>query len=103
MSQYQISKKRLAQIIKEEYDRLRSDESSTTTEKLTLDQVEIDEEDLDEKLDPVGKEDADIDNDGDEDSTDKYLQKRRNAIGKSMKSESLDSIRLLIQQELTKI
>ncbi len=103
MSQYQISKKRLAEIIKEEYDRLRSDESSTTTEKLTLDQVEIDEEDLDEKLDPVGKEDADIDNDGDEDSTDKYLQKRRNAIGKSMKSESLDSIRLLIQQELTKI
>ncbi len=103
MSQYQISKKRLAEIIKEEYDRLRSDESSTTTEKLTLDQVEIGEEDLDEKLDPVGKEDADIDNDGDEDSTDKYLQKRRNAIGKSMKSESLDSIRLLIQQELTKI
>ena len=103
MSQSHISKKRLAEIIKEEYDRLRSDESRTTTEKLTLDQVEIDEEDLDEKLDPVGKEDADIDNDGDEDSTDKYLQKRRNAIGKSMKSESLDSIRLLIQQELTKI
>lgn len=40
---------------------------------------------LDEKLDPVGKEDADIDNDGDVDKTDKYLHKRRDAIGKSMK------------------
>jgi len=36
------------------------------------------------KLDPVGKEDADIDNDGDTDKTDKYLHKRRKAIGKAM-------------------
>ena len=36
------------------------------------------------KLDPVGKEDDDIDNDGDSDSTDKYLKKRRKAIGKAM-------------------
>jgi|TARA_A100001011_G_scaffold315123_1_gene333641 hypothetical protein len=40
-----------------------------------------------EKLDPVGKEDGDIDNDGDEDETDKYLAKRRKAIGKAMKNE----------------
>ena len=39
------------------------------------------------KLDPVGKEDGDIDNDGDEDSSDKYLAKRRKAISKSMKEE----------------
>ena len=39
------------------------------------------------KLDPVGKEDGDIDNDGDEDETDKYLAKRRKAIGKAMKNE----------------
>lgn len=32
-------------------------------------------------LDPVGKEDGDIDNDGDEDKSDKYLMKRRNAVG----------------------
>ena len=32
-------------------------------------------------LDPVGKEDKDIDNDGDHDKTDKYLLKRRKAIG----------------------
>jgi hypothetical protein len=37
------------------------------------------------KLDPVGKADADIDNDGDVDSSDKYLKKRRSAIGKAMK------------------
>jgi hypothetical protein len=38
------------------------------------------------KLDPVGKEDGDIDNDGDEDSSDDYLKSRRKAIGKAMKS-----------------
>ena len=36
------------------------------------------------KLDAVGKEDKDIDNDGDHDSTDKYLLKRRKAIGKAI-------------------
>ena len=35
-------------------------------------------------LDPVGKEDGDVDNDGDKDSSDKYLMKRRKAIGKAM-------------------
>ena len=37
------------------------------------------------KLDPVGKEDKDIDNDGDVDKTDKYLLKRRKAIGKAIR------------------
>jgi malonyl CoA-acyl carrier protein transacylase len=36
------------------------------------------------KLDPVGREDGDVDNDGDKDDTDKYLIKRREAIGKAM-------------------
>ena len=39
------------------------------------------------KLDPVGKADADIDNDGDTDSSDEYLKKRRAAISKAMKDE----------------
>ena len=30
-----------------------------------------------EKMDPVGQEDGDIDNDGDKDSSDEYLAKRR--------------------------
>ena len=148
MSQYKISKKRLAQIIKEEYQSLQeledprspspqsyeyegaaddfrkqimnlvlqlgpltlepkvanaveieirdvlntlgigTDPRSTMRqeENLTLDQVEMDEEnyELDEKLDPVGEEDDDVDNDGDSDSSDKYLKKRRQAIGKAM-------------------
>ena len=36
------------------------------------------------KLDPVGKEDADVDNDGDVDKSDSYLKNRREAIGKAM-------------------
>ena len=40
---------------------------------------------MDEELDPVGKEDADIDNDGDTDKTDKYLLNRRKAIAANMK------------------
>ena len=35
-----------------------------------------------EKMDPVGKEDGDIDNDGDKDKSDKYLAARRKKIGK---------------------
>ena len=44
-----------------------------------------------EALDPVGKEDGDIDNDGDEDSSDEYLKKKRDAISKAMK-ETYDKI-----------
>ena len=44
--------------------------------------------DLGEAMDPVGKEDGDIDNDGDKDGTDKYLLNRRKAIDKSMKNEA---------------
>ena len=35
-------------------------------------------------LDPVGQEDGDVDNDGDKDKSDKYLMKRRNAIGNAI-------------------
>ena len=36
------------------------------------------------KMDPVGQEDSDINNDGKKDSTDSYLMKRRKAIGKAI-------------------
>jgi len=39
------------------------------------------------KMDPVGKADADIDNDGDVDKSDKYLHNRRKTIKKSMKKD----------------
>ena len=36
------------------------------------------------KMDPVGQEDGDINNDGKKDGTDKYLMNRRKAIGKAI-------------------
>jgi len=49
--------------------------------KLTLLEAEVKKG---KKLDPVGKEDGDVDNDGDKDRTDKYLLNRRKAIGRAM-------------------
>jgi hypothetical protein len=46
--------------------------------KATKEEFEIAEK----KLDPVGKEDKDIDNDGDHDKSDKYLLSRRNKVSK---------------------
>ena len=40
---------------------------------------------IDEGLDAVGKEDDDVDNDGDSDDSDEYLKKRRAAVSKAMK------------------
>ena len=42
---------------------------------------------IQEKLDPVGKEDGDIDNDGDKDASDKYLAKRRKTVSKAIKKD----------------
>ena len=39
------------------------------------------------KLDPVGKEDDDINNDGKVDKTDKYLKNRREKINKAIKNK----------------
>jgi hypothetical protein len=50
---------------------------------------QINEAKVKEKLDPVGKEDGDIDNDGDTDASDKYLAKRRKTISKAIKSEAV--------------
>jgi hypothetical protein len=44
-----------------------------------------------EKMDAVGKEDGDIDNDGDKDASDKYLAKRRKAVSKAIKSEKKEN------------
>ena len=40
------------------------------------------------KLDPVGKEDADVNNDGKVNKTDKYLMNRRRAIGKAIRTQA---------------
>jgi len=39
------------------------------------------------KLDPVGHEDDDVDNDGDSDSSDSYLKKRRAAVGAAISAD----------------
>lgn len=45
------------------------------------------------KLDPVGREDSDIDNDGDTDKSDKYLHNRRKKIGQAIKmKEEVEAI-----------
>jgi hypothetical protein len=43
--------------------------------------------DLIEKLDPVGQEDTDINNDGKVDKTDKYLKHRRDVVAKNLNEE----------------
>ena len=45
---------------------------------------------IDEALDPVGKEDDDVDNDGDTDDTDRYLKKRRATVAKAIKKQNGD-------------
>ena len=52
-----------------------------------------------EALDPVGKEDDDVDNDGDTDSSDKYLAKRRAAIGKAIKSDVKEAVERVIAKK----
>ena len=43
--------------------------------------------DIEEALDAVGKEDDDVDNDGDSDDSDAYLKKRRAAVTKAVKGD----------------
>ena len=38
-------------------------------------------------MDPVGQEDDDVDNDGDSDSSDKYLKNRRKVVSKAIKQD----------------
>jgi len=46
-----------------------------------------------EKLDPVGQEDDDIDNDGDSDKSDAYLKKRRKTVGAAIAAEKAKKVR----------
>ena len=54
------------------------------------------------KLDPVGKADADIDNDGDVDKSDKYLHNRRKAIGKAIRGKMKEDLDVP-SEEITEI
>ena len=45
---------------------------------------------MEEAMDPVGKEDDDVNNDGKKDKTDDYLKNRRNAVSKAVGSKKED-------------
>ena len=51
-----------------------------------------------EGMDAVGKEDADINNDGKVDDSDKYLEKRREKIGQSIKGKNTKKLKEIIEK-----
>jgi hypothetical protein len=66
--------------MKEEYCEDDKEEKMGKSSKKKHEKMEMKKE----GMDPVGKEDGDIDNDGDKDKSDKYLAARRKKIGKIM-------------------
>ena len=56
------------------------------------------EECYEEGMDAVGKEDADINNDGKTDGTDKYLKNRRKKIGQSIKGKNTKKLKEIIEK-----
>ena len=69
-------------IVNPKKDQIMSEES-TTIRQLIAQQI-ADLKEAAKKLGPVGKEDKDIDNDGDHDKSDKYLLNKRKTISKAM-------------------
>ena len=69
-------------IVNPKKDQIMSEES-TTIRQLIAQQI-ADLKEAEKKLDPVGKEDKDIDNDGDHDDSDKYLLNKRKTVAKAM-------------------
>ena len=98
MSQYKISKKRLAEIIKEEYDAAmeRTDEAHCGGDHAG----NRDEGDKDPAKSTEEYDDAPELEGGQKDLPDGLQKAIINKNRKKMKKESLDSIRTLIQQEL---
>ena len=108
MSQYKISKARLKEIIKEEYEAAmaRTDEAHCGTANRDEEDAKPDFLDLDkdgDKEEPMSKAaDEKEEKEGDKEEKDlrKVPPQLRKSMEKKMKKESLDSIRALIQQEL---
>lgn len=92
MSQYKITKKRLAEIIKEEYESIIAQEAK---------KPDADGDGVPDWADKEpGEDDHAEEKEGDKKDGKKDLSKVPPQLRKSMKKESLDSIRQLIQKEL---
>jgi hypothetical protein len=66
------------------------EQEDNITKENTMDKTKLVVEKMMKKLDPVGKEDADVNNDGKTDKTDSYLANRRKAIAAAMKKEEVE-------------
>ena len=103
MSQYKISKKRLAEIIKEEYESILAKEAKKP-DFLDLDKDGDKDEPMadaaDDKEEKGGEKKDGEKKDGEKKDLSKVPPQLRKSMEKKMKKESLDSIRALIQQEL---
>jgi len=64
-----------------------SDELNKRLASALEDKFETYASSIHESLDPVGKEDEDINNDGEVDETDSYLKHRRDVVGKAIEGE----------------
>ena len=75
----------------EEVSEDEADEAEEKSSKKPKNFKEDEAKHAEKKMDPVGKADGDIDNDGDEDSSDEYLKKRRAAIKAKLKGDKSDN------------
>jgi hypothetical protein len=98
MSQYKISKKRLAEIIKEEYESILAKEAKKP-DFLDLDKDGDKDEPMADAADDKEEKGGEK-KDGEKKDLSKVPPQLRKSMEKKMKKESLDSIRALIQQEL---
>ena len=76
---------------KDTADGTKDGDTGTHAEKYVMEDAEMTESEsyIDEMLDPVGKEDCDVDNDGDSDDSDDYIKNKRDVIGSAMKNENI--------------
>ena len=100
MSQYKITKKRLAQIIKEEYESILFEkEKDKRPDFRDLDGDGNKTEPMEDAAEDKKDEEGD-DTDGKKKDLSKVPPQLRRSMEKKVNKESLDSIRNLIQQEL---
>jgi hypothetical protein len=69
---------------------LEADAESTEIAEAKVKEDEEDADEMEEALDSVGKEDDDVDNDGDSDETDAYLKNRRKKIAAAIEKQNED-------------